>query len=485
MTSTVAVDAPRRTAQTALSLAASEILGKIASLVVFVVCARVLGLEEFGVYSFGLGVGLLLAVLPSMGLDARLVQLASAEPRCVHACLGALLLIRATVFAAVIGPVVVVLALVTPGANHFAAVLMLVVASLLDTFSDAFRAACGARQRQHRTAVVLVVQRVLGLVLVVGLLTLHAQVWAAALAYLGSVVFGLAGMADAARRAGAVPVLRGTGREVRRLLAAARVMGLEAVATMGLFRIDTVLIGALLGPAAVGAYSAAYRLLEAVLFVSWTISRAYVPVIASHATNRLQVRHWARRCSLAVVALYLPYGVALLLRGDEILALLFGAEFVTPLLMLSIAAAPLMFGVAHLAASVLLALRPDPVVLRASVVALVLNVGLNLVLIPWWGIVGAGAATTAAFVVQAWILLRTLRAEVGLVFEFRRVGVVGLASVAAGLAMTVPAPPLLSIAAGAVTYVVSWIAISWVVDPSAVSELRSVLPYPAAARSVS
>lgn len=476
MTSVARVDAPRRTAHTALSLAASEILGKIASLVMFVVCARVLGLEEFGVYSFGLGIGLLLAVLPSMGLDARLVQLASAEPRCLDACLGALLRIRATVCAGIIGPVVVVLALTTPGADHFAAVLMLVVASLLDTFSDAFRAACGARQRQHRTAVVLVLQRLLGLVLVVLLLALYSQVWAAALGYLASVVFGLVGMADAARRAGAVPLLRGTRREVRRLLAAARVMGLEAVATMGLFRIDTVLIGVLLGHAAVGAYSAAYRLLEAVLFVSWTISRAYVPVIASHARDRAQVRRWVRRCSVAVFALYLPYGVAILVRGDEILSLLFGPEFVTPLMMLSIAAAPLLFGVAHLAASVLLAMRPDPVVLRASVVALVLNVVLNLLLIPWWGIVGAGAATTAAFLVQGVILVRTLRVEVGAVFELRRIAVVALASAVAGGAMAVPAPPLLSVAVGAVIYVLAWIGISRVVDRPAVSELGTLLP---------
>ena len=432
MTVTLPADVPRRTAHTAITLAASEILGKISSLVLFLVCAHVLGLEEFGLLSFGLGVGLLVAVLPSMGLDARLVQLSSSDPSCGDACLGALLRIRATVCAVIVPVVVLVVVLTTAGPNHVAAVIMLVVASLLDTFSDAFRAACGARQRQHRTALVLVVQRLLGLVLVVVLLAMFGQVWAAALGYLISVGFGLVGMADAARRAGARPAFRGAGHEVRRLLAAARVMGLEAVATMGLFRIDTVLIGVLLSQAAVGAYSAAYRLLEAVLFVSWTLSRAYVPVIASRGHDRGHVRRWAQRCSVVVLALYVPYGIALALRGDDLIALLFGEEFVTPGIMLSIAAAPLMFGVAHLSASVLLALRPDPVVLRASVTALVANVGLNLLLIPWWGIVGAGVATTVAFVVQSAILLRVLNDRVGSLFEPRRVLVVVAASAFAG-----------------------------------------------------
>lgn len=469
-----AVHVQRRTARAAMALAASEILGKIATLVFFMVCARVLGLEEFGVFSLGLGIGLLLAMLPSMGLNARLVQLASAEPECLDACLGALLRIRLVVSAAISAPIVGVISLTHQDADHFAALLMMVFASLIDTFSDAFRAACGARQRQHRTAVILVVQRLLSLVLLVALLAVWQHVWAAALAYLVSILFGLVGMADAARRVGARPQLRGVGHEVRRLLAAARVLGLESVVTMGLFRIDTVIISILLGHAAVGAYSAAYRLLEAVLFVSWTLSRAYVPVIASQAGDRRAVREWARRCMVVVFLIYLPYGVVLAVAGDDLLVLLFGSEFVVPLLMLSLAAAPLLFGIAHLQASVLLARRPDPVVLNASIAALAVNVVLNLVLLPTWGVVGAGVATTAAFLVQGLILTRTLTTLVGSVFEPQRIGLVAAAAVGAGVAMLVPAPTLLAVAAGGIAYVAIWTALSTTFDPPAVAQLRSI-----------
>jgi O-antigen/teichoic acid export membrane protein len=483
MVTVLSPDTMRRTARAAAALAASEVIGKVASLASFMICAQVLGLEEFGVFSLGLGIGLLLAVLPSMGLDARLVQLASPQPERLDALLGALIRIRILVCAGVVPPLALVLWLTIPGAGHLAAVTMLVLASLLDTFSDAFRAACGSRQRQHRTAVVLVVQRLLGLVLLVVLLTLTAQVWAAALAYLLSILVGLVGMADSARRVGANPRLRDAARETRALLAAARVTGLEAVATMGLFRIDTVLVGILLGNAAVGAYSAAYRLLEAVLFVSWTLSRAYVPVIASQGRDRDEVRRWTQHCSAVVFALYLPYGVLLALAGDDLVGLLFGEEFVTPWVMLSLAAAPLMFGLGHLGASVLLAMSPDPVVLRAAVVALVVNVGANLVLIPWWGIIGAGVATTGAFVVQTLISMRSLRAKVGEVFEPRRIGVVVLASAVAGVVMSVTAPALVAAAAGGAAYVAAWALISRLVDRSAVTGLRMFLTTGPAPRS--
>ena len=483
MATMLSPDTLQRTARAAAALAASEVIGKVASLASFMICAQVLGLEEFGVYSLGLGIGLLLAVLPSMGLDARLVQLASAEPERLDGLLGALVRLRALVCAGIVPPIVVVLWLTIPGSDHLAAVLMLVLASLLDTFSDAFRAACGARQRQHRTAVVLVIQRVLGLILLLVLLAMSAAVWAAALAYLLSVLFGLAGMADSARRAGATPRLGEAGPETRPLLAAARVMGLEAVATMGLFRIDTVLIGILLGNAAVGAYSAGYRLLEAVLFVSWTLSRAYVPVIASRGDDRDEVRRWTQHCSAVVFALYLPYGVLLALCGDRLVALLFGEEFVTPLVMLSLAAAPLMFGLGHLSASVLLAMSPDPVVLRASVAALVVNISANVVLLQWWGIVGAGVATTAAFAVQTVISTRSVRTKVGEVFEPRRIGVVVLASVTAGAAMSLPAPLLVSVVGGGIAYVAAWAGISRIVDRSAVVGLRTFLTAGPAPRS--
>jgi len=409
----------RRTGSTVAVLAASELLGKVATFVMFLLLARVLGLAEFGVLSLGFGLGLLLAVLSSSGLDARLVQLGSAHPELLDRCYGALVGFRAVLSVAIVAVTAPVL-LVTMPLTEAVTVGLVVVACLVDTFSDASRGCCGARQEQHRSAVVLVAQRFLTLALVASALALEPRADLAALAYLAGTAGGALAMHLAARRAGARLRFRGSRPQVHQLLQALPVLGLHAFASMGLFRIDTALVGVMLGTTAVGVYAANYRIFETVTFVTWTLTRGIVPVVASRPDDREHVRRWAQISMLAMLTAYLPYGVLMALRGDDIVTALLGAEYADPGLLVALALAPAFFGIGHQCASLLLALRPDPVVLMASVTALVVNIGLNLVLIPRWELMGAAIATTVSFAAQAVMLMVVVHRRIGAVVPPRR-----------------------------------------------------------------
>ncbi len=467
-------DALRRTGATVLALGASELLGKVATFLMFLVVARLLHVAEFGLLSFGLSLGMLLAVLTSLGLDSRVVQLGSAQPELLDRCYGALVAIRAVLSAAVLGLSTLVLLLTMSGADAFV-VVVLVAACLLDTFVDASRAACGARQRQQLSAVVLVVQRFAALALTAGAVMSTRNAAHAAVGYLVATCVGVAGMHLAARRAGARARVRGSRAEARLVLQAAPVMGLGAIASMGVFRLDAALIGVILGTVAVGVYGAGYRVFESVLFVSWTLSRAYMPLIAARPDDAEHVRLWARRALVVVCAIYLPYGAVLALHGADLVGLLFGAEYVHPGMMVGLAAAPLLFGVGHLGASVLLALRPDPVVLVASVAALVVNVGLNLWLVPRWGLTAAALATTLAFLVQSVVLMVALTRIAGSIVAGRALVAVVVATAAAALVSVLVAGTMLGVLAGSAVFLLAWPLVSRVLDPLGFAEARALL----------
>ncbi|WP_183101253.1 oligosaccharide flippase family protein [Nocardioides pelophilus] len=467
-------DALRRTGSAVLALGASELLGKVATFVLFLLLARLLGVADFGLLSFGLSLGLLLAVLSSLGLDSRVVQLGSAQPELLDRCYGALVAIRVLLSAAVLAVTGAVL-FVTMTPTHATVVALLVASCLLDTLCDASRAACGALQRQQVSAVVLVVQRFSVLALAAGALVVTGSAGYAAVGYLVGTGVGVVGMHLAARGAGARPQVRGSRPQVRMVLEAAPVMGLGAVAAMGVFRIDAALLGVLLGTTAVGVYGAGYRVFESILFVSWTLSRAYVPVIAGSPDDVQHIRVWAQRAMVVVCAVYLPYGVVLALRGDDLVGLLFGPAYAHPGVLLGLAAAPLLFGVGHLAASVLLALRPDPVVLVASVVALVVNVVLNLWLIPRWGLTAAAVATTVAFLVQAAILLVALTRITGSIVPVRPLAAVVIASGCAGVVVEVVGSVGPALVGSALTYLAVGVVMTRLIDPGAFAGYRSVL----------
>lgn len=467
-------DSLRRAGSAVVTLAASELLGKIATFLTFLVLARVLGVQEFGVLSFGLSLGLLLGVVSSLGLDARLVQLCSARPELIDRCYGALLAIRLVLSVAVLVPTTLVL-FATMTVPHAAAVWLLVTSCLLETFSDASRAVCGARQQQQFAALVLVVQRFSALGLSAGALVLTRSAWCASLGYLLATAIGVAGMHVAARRVGARPRWRGIRPETRLILVAAPVMGLDEIASMGLFRIDAALIGILMSTSAVGVYGANYRIFETVLFVSWTLSRAFVPVIAARAHDLEHVRSWAQRSLTVICAIYLPYGALLALRGDDLVDLMFGAEYVHPGLFLALAAAPLLFGVNHLCGSVLLARRPYPVVLVASVVGLVVNIGLNLWLIPRSGITAAAAASSITFAIEAVIVLVPLTRLVGNIVSFAALVPILVATAAAGV-VAAEVPSLgLALAGAVLVHLAVWGTLSRALDPAGFAQFRGLL----------
>lgn len=454
----------RRTGAAVVSLAVSELLGKVATLVTVLVMAHLLGVADFGVLTFGLSIGLLLAVLPSLGLDARVVQLGSARPELLDHCYGALTAIRAALSVAVLVPTTAVL-FATMDRGSAAAVSLLVASCLADTLSDAARGACGALQRQHLASVMLVVHRFASLALTAGALLVSPSASHAALGYLAGTAVGVVAMHVAAHRAGARLAVRGSRRAAAMVMAAAPVTGVESMASMAVFRIDAAMIGVMLGNVAVGEYGAGYRLLESIVFVSWTLSRAYVPVIASRPHDVAHVRVWAQRALLVVCAVYLPYGVVTALRGDDLVRLLFGPDYVHHGVQLGLAAAPLLFGVMHLGATVLLALRPHPAVLVASLGALALNVGLNLLLIPRWGITAAAVATCLAFLLQSVVLMRALTRITGSIVPVPALGAVVAASLAAGAAAQAIDHLALALATSVMVFLLAWEVATRVVDP--------------------
>ncbi|NYJ01436.1 O-antigen/teichoic acid export membrane protein [Nocardioides thalensis] len=457
-------DTLRRTGAAVVSLAASELLGKVATLLTILVMARLLGVADFGVLTFGLSIGLLLAVLSSLGLDSRVVQLGSARPELLDRCYGALAAIRLALSVAVLVPTAAIL-FATMDRGSAAAVWLLVASCLADTLSDAARSACGALQRQHLASVMLVVHRFATLAFTAGALLLSPSAAHAALGYLAGTCVGVVAMHVAAHRAGARLVVRGSRRAAGMVMAAAPVTAVESMASMAVFRIDTAMIGVMLGSFAVGEYGAGYRLLESIVFVSWTLSRAYVPVIASRPGDLEHVRTWAQRALLVVCAVYLPYGVVTALRGDDLVRLLFGADYVHHGVQLGLAAAPLLFGVMHLGATVLLALRPNPVVLVASLSAVALNIGLNLFLIPRWGITAAAVSTCLAFLLQSVVLMRALTRITGSIVPVPALGAVVVASLAAGAAVQAVEPLGLALSAGVLVFLLAWEGATRLLDP--------------------
>ncbi len=453
-------------ARTASILAIAEIAGKAASFLMFAVAARVLGPAEFGQFSWSFNLALLMSVFVIWGFDTALIQLASKAHERLDYLLSNLIVIRA-----LITPIALVIVALIPGGQNDSVMvtLVLTLAVLLDSSNQAIRSAAAVLEKQSEVAINLVIQRLATAGLAVGILLTGGGVLDMAWAYLAGTLVGVVLMFWSGHRIGLRPRLSLVNRAgLRELASGSTALGLSNALNMLTFRVDTLMLGWMLDNTAVGAYSAAYKLFETALFVLWSLDRVALPVMTA-SEGREPVRRGVHLATSAMFAIYIPYIVVLVLRGEELLNLFFGSPYGTDSLaslqVLVVSLIP--YSLQYLLAAGLLARSRNRLVTISSAVALVVNVGCNLVLIPALGPAGAALSTFIAMALQAAFLW---------VFVFRMAGSprllrASLVAVVSGAVMAIPLltslPLIVALVIAGVVYAALWFLLAAKFDKAA------------------
>ncbi|MGC5664068.1 oligosaccharide flippase family protein [Micromonospora sp. WMMD723] len=220
--------------------------------------------------------------------------------------------------------------------------------------------------------------------------------WALVVAGWSAALLALLALARLVRR---VPPARPVHRPGE-LFRFSTVSWVSSLSSTGLIWVDTLLLGFFANPD-IGVYNVATRLVTVAIFVLAPVNAAFGPYLA-HLHHRGDLDDVRRVYAVAtgwVVRLSLPAFVALLVLPGDLLRV-FGGEVATG------AAVTVVLALGQLVNA---ATGPCGTVLNMSgrvalnmadnLVALVLNVLLNLWLIPAYGIVGAAAAWSASLIV--------------------------------------------------------------------------------------
>lgn len=466
-----------RTARNAAVLSVAEVVGKAGSLVYTILAARALEPDGYGAFAFAVAASLIVSSLAAWGFDELMMQRASTDPERLEDLAG-----QAVASKLLVGiPMFVLVGLVLlpsrPDAAAGTALLLVFAAALLDLLSDSGRATATVRERLTGVSVALVVNRIVTAGLAVAALLAGGGLVAISAAYLVGSAGGAAMTFVVVRRLGVRLRPRGRPRDAGRMLRGSWALGLSTVLGLILFRADAVILEAVRGDAAVGRYTVAYRLVENVLFVAWSVGRAAFPMLAT-AEGAGQVQRVLRRASGAVASVYAPFVIVALLRAGPVLELLFGDAYgdVAARSLQVLAATPLVFAVGYLLGQVLIARGDFVSALWVFGGAAAVNVAANLVMIPMFGEVGAATTTVlsyAAEAVFAWFVVR------------RRVGPTNpLASwspallggvVMAGALLVLRAPLLVELALATAAYGLVWWAVARRRTPEQTDQVRRLV----------
>jgi O-antigen/teichoic acid export membrane protein len=408
-------DAGARAAGNTAARAAGEIAGKLASLVLFAVLAREVGASELGVFVFAFAWVQLATIPIGLGLDRyllrRLAQSGAAADQLFFNALY-LKLTRAVPIALLSFALLFAL---DYGPSVRTAVYILTPGLILDSVSRTMFALFTAREQGGLIAGTVTVQRVGAAALGLAALALGGGVIAVCATFTVGTAIGVAVGFVLMSRAGGVPERARAAADSRELRVESRPFALTDVLGTVLARLDAVLLSLLATSAAVGRYGAAYRLLEATFFISSAVTGAFTAMYARLSpTTEPTLRASVERSTKLTLALLVPPAVLFAGLAEPLGRFLFGRDLegaADPLRVL--APVVVLYGLATIGSTLAMVRLEPRTFVRANVAAVVVNVGLNLALIPPLDELGAAVAMLVTFAVFAAMLFGRSASEAG------------------------------------------------------------------------
>lgn len=396
----------------------ARVLSIGANIVLVVVVARTMGTAFFGQFSYVLAFSTIAVALADLGTTAVLARGLGQQEQERSAYLGNFLLMRAALVLAVMaGAGALVFALPA----NLRAALLIVVAGLpfLATrfFEPIFQVYGRPWLSPWSTMAFAIAQLLLAL-----------YVWSAPGLSIDQIATGIV-LANIVYTAVAVwlvlslvkPELRPRRDLLRDLLRVAAPVGVSSIFTTIILRADVMFLEHLRGSTEVGLYSAAYRVLDLAVFAAITVITPLIPILASQIRQDRKAAVADCRMAAQFAGLFaLPVAIVLPTIAPSIFSTVLGQEFVGAAAPMNVLALNFVFIVfALLGSSINLANGEVAHGYWNAPLACAINLSLNVLLIPRFGMVGAAWAAVASQVAMLLVSQFYLFTRFGNVYEPR------------------------------------------------------------------
>ena len=380
----------------------------VAGLVVGVWVARYLGPKQYGEFNYLVTYVFLFATVASFGLDSIVVrELSRTEANGVEV-LGTAFVLRlgGGVLGAALGLAVFIC---LHQAGEFGSIPMLLVLSLSLLFVsfDVLDFWFQSRLLMRYSVLGRNLGFLFGIACRVLAITCGLSLFWFAAIYTAELAIGACGLLLFYRLSGEhIRRWKFSARRCMNLISQGKYLFLTSLLIIAQARVDQVMLANFLGAKELGFYVAALRVIESFTFLPMMIQTVLIPVL-SRDEFRDPAKHDEKLLNVyrLMVLIFLPIGIPLVLFSTSLVNLLFGPKYQAAAPLLALMSVRLLlanFGVAK--SLFFLKENAFGISLVGALAGCIVNVGLNLVLIPEWGTVGVVWASTISFFVTIFVM---------------------------------------------------------------------------------
>lgn len=385
----------RRVVKNVVALFTAHFVVAFMLLALSVFIARTLGDVAFGKYSFVVALTAVFAIFSDMGYNTLMVRDVARDPaqagRYLQNILGIRIVLSLIIFA------VIVMIINATGYHDDMKDLIYVfaIATCILSISDVFKMVFRASERMQYESAITIISNIVRVILGFSVLLLGYGLMGIAFAFLFYGLLDLLLSFLVCKMRFVRPGVALDSSFWRGTVMVALPMGLVTILGIVYARTDTIMLSIMRGAAVVGWYNAAYNLVLGFTPIPHLFMNALLPLMSrSYISSKNSLVRGYEKSFTYLLILGLPLAMGMSLLADEIILILYGEEFINSVIALKILAWDvLLIFICMPLGFILVSINQHN---RMAVIVggcALLNIILNLILIPGFSYIGAAIAT--------------------------------------------------------------------------------------------
>jgi O-antigen/teichoic acid export membrane protein len=388
----------KRIAKNTVALFASQMIGTIFALVLSIFIARSLGDVLFGRYSFVIAFTGFFAVFLDLGYDTLLIRDVSRNKSQANRYLNNILMIRSLLSLLIFGIIVVTINVLGYPAEIKNIVYLFSIYILIVSLSTVFRVTFRAFEKMEYDAFIKIFASIIRLSLGFLVLFFGYGLIALGLVFLISAVVNLLISFLICERKIVKSKTEMDFGFLKSTIKIALPLGMLTIFGFVYVKIDRIMLSVMEGDAVVGWYSAASNLILGFVPVPHLFMHALFPLMSYYyVASKDSLKKTYEKAFKYLFILGLPLVIGISLLADRFILLIYGERFSGSILILQILAWDVLLKFLYICSGFVL-ISTDKQNQMAKIVGCtaLLNVVLNLLLIPSYSYIGAAIATIAS-----------------------------------------------------------------------------------------
>ena len=385
----------RRVAKNIAALFTAHFVVAFLLLALSVFIARTLGDVAFGKYSFVVALTAIFAIFSDLGYNTLIVREVARDPAQADRYLKNTLGIRLVLSLIIFTTIVILINATGYRADMKNLIYVFTIYALILSISDVFKMVFRASERMQYESAITIISNIVRVVLGVTVLLRGYGLMGIALVFLFYSLLDLLLSFMVCKTRFVRPGVALDSGFWKGTVIIALPMGLVTILSLVYIRTDTIMLAIMEGVAVVGWYNAAYNLVLGFTPIPHLFMNAILPLMSRLYVSSKDslVRGYEKAFTYLLIS-GLPIATGMSLLADEIIHLLYGEQFANSVIALEILAwdVLLIFICLPLGFMLVAINRQNRMAVIVGGCAL-LNVVLNLILIPGFSYIGAAIAT--------------------------------------------------------------------------------------------